>query len=87
MPITSSAKKALRASERKHFFNLNRKNDLDKTMKTLRKLVEAKDKTGALNLVSKAYQSLDKASKTGYIKPNTASRKKSRIMAMIAKIA
>lgn len=87
MPITSSAKKALRASERKHVFNMRRKLAIDKNMKSFKKAISTKDKSSALALIPQIYKSLDKAAKTGYLKANTASRKKSRMMAQIAKIA
>jgi small subunit ribosomal protein S20 len=87
MPITSSAKKALRASKRKHVFNMNRKQVIDKNMKSFKKALSNKDKSAVLALVPQIYKSLDKAAKTGYLKANTASRKKARLMAQISKLA
>ncbi|MEN9912690.1 MAG: hypothetical protein RLY66_98 [Candidatus Parcubacteria bacterium] len=87
MPITSSAHKALRASKKKRVFNLRRKSAIEKNMKEFRKLVSAKDKKAAEKLVPTIYQTLDKAAKTGYIKANTASRTKSRVMAALKKLA
>lgn len=87
MAITSSAKKALRASKTKRVFNLRRKNSIDRDLKAFRKLVANKDKVGAEKLVSVVYKSLDKAVKTGYIKANTSSRLKSRAMAALKKLA
>jgi len=87
MAITSSAKKALRASKTKRVFNLRRKNAIDRDLKAFRKLVTAKDKVGAQKLISTVYKALDKAAKTGYIKANTASRLKSRAMAALKKLA
>jgi ribosomal protein S20 len=87
MPITSSAHKALRASKSKRVFNLRRKSTIEKQIKEFRKLVAAKDKNGAGKLVPTIYQALDKAVKTGYIKANTSSRTKSRVMAALKKIA
>jgi len=86
MPITSSAKKALRVSKRKRIFNLRRKNAIEKELKTFRKLILAKDKNGATKYISNLYQVLDKAVKTDYIKANTASRLKSRAMASLKKL-
>jgi ribosomal protein S20 len=86
MPITSSAHKALRASEKKRVFNIRRKNVIEKQIKEFRKLIAAKNKAGAEKLVSSIYKSLDKAAKTHYIKANTASRTKSRVMAALKKI-
>ena len=86
MPITSSAHKALRASEKKHVFNLRRKSTVEKNMKEFRKLLAAKNKPAAEKLIPTIYQALDKAVKTDYIKANTASRTKSRVMAALKKI-
>ena len=86
MPITSSAKKALRASKKKRVFNLRRKSEMDNTLKDFRKLVAAKNKAEAEKMVPTVYQVLDKAVKTEYIKANTASRTKSRVMAALKKL-
>ena len=86
MAITSSAKKALRVSKKKRVFNLRRKSEIEKQLKTFRKLVESKDKAGAEKMVSTLYKSLDKAVKTDYIKANTSSRLKSRAMASLKKL-
>lgn len=86
MPITSSAHKALRASKRKRVFNLRRKAVIDKSVKEFRRLVAAKDKAGAEKLIPTIYKALDKAAKTGYIKANTASRTKSRVMAAVKRL-
>ncbi len=87
MPITSSAKKALRAAAKRRVFNLRRKSGLDTELKNFRKLVETKDLKGAENLMPTLYQSLDKAAKTGYIKPNTAARLKSRAAVSLKKLS
>ncbi len=87
MPITSSAKKALRSSKRKRVFNLRHKKDVDSVLLAFRKAVVAKNKAGATKMVSDLYQTLDKAAKTGYLKPNTAARLKSRAAASLKKLA
>ena len=86
MPITSSAKKALRASKKKRVFNLRRKGAMEDALKDFRKLVVAKNKAEAEKMVPALYQALDKAVKTNYLKANTASRLKSRAMASLKKI-
>jgi small subunit ribosomal protein S20 len=86
MAITSSAKKALRSAKKKRVFNLRRKADIEKNIKAFRKLVLAKDKAAAMKMIPIVYQVLDKAVKTGYIKPNAASRSKSRAMAALKKL-
>jgi small subunit ribosomal protein S20 len=87
MPITSSARKASRASKKKRVFNLRRKAAIDKNLNQLRKLIAAKKKSEAEKLIPAVYQALDKAAKTGQIKRNTAARLKSRAMRAIRKIS
>ncbi len=83
MPITSSAKKALRSSKRKKVFNLRRKNEMQSVIKEYKKLVSAKKTEEAKKLIPKLQKAIDKAVKKGVIKKNTASRKKSRLMKTI----
>ena len=85
MPIITSAKKALRSSKRKHVFNLAKKDQVSKAIKQLKKLVEASDTKGAEKLFPQVQKILDKATKTGLLKKNTSSRKKSRLAAMMKK--
>jgi small subunit ribosomal protein S20 len=83
--ITSSAKKALRSSEKKRVFNVRRRKDMEDTIKDIEKLVEAKKIDEALKLVPMAYKAIDKAEKGNTIKKNKASRTKSRLLALINK--
>ncbi|MFA5942777.1 MAG: 30S ribosomal protein S20 [Candidatus Paceibacterota bacterium] len=83
MAITSSAKKAIRSSRRKHVFNVRRKGALHDTTKLLTKALAAKDVVGAEKFLPAAYAAIDKACKRGVIKGNTANRKKSRLAAAI----
>jgi small subunit ribosomal protein S20 len=85
MAITHSAKKAIRSSEKKRIFNLRRKNTLTDTTKSLMKALVAKDVKEAEKLLPTVYKAIDKACKTGVIKKNTASRKKSRLALAIKK--
>ena len=85
MPITTSAKKALRNSKKKRVFNLAKKELISKTIKKVKKLVSEKKIKEARELMPQVQKVLDKAVKTGLIKKNTASRKKSRISAMVKK--
>jgi len=79
MAITSSAKKAIRASAKKHVFNLRRRDALHDTTKSVLKALTAKDVSGAEKLLPAAYKAIDKAMKRGVIKKNTAANKKSRL--------
>ena len=83
MPITSSAKKALRSSMRKRDYNTHRKNEMKSSLKTIEKLLKEGKKDEALKALSTAYKAIDKAAKRGIIKKNNAARKKSRLSARI----
>jgi len=80
MPITSSAKKALRASKKKRVFNLRRKDQMKDVIKRYKKLIDAKKPDEAKKLVPELQKAIDKATKRGVIKANNAARKKSRLM-------
>lgn len=79
MPIIESAKKALRQSKRRKVFNIRKKNNVKDLVKKIKSLVAEKKNEEAKKLLPSLYKALDKASKTGVVKKNTASRRKSRI--------
>jgi small subunit ribosomal protein S20 len=79
MPITTSAKKALRGSLVKKAMNDRNKKNIKETVKKIEKLVKDKNQVEAKKLLPEAYSVIDKASKRGVIKKNTASRKKARL--------
>lgn len=85
MPITPSAKKALRQSKKRNLKNLQFKKKFKITVKEFRKEVEAKSIEKAKNLLPSVYQAVDKAAKKGVIKKNTASRYKSRLTQLLNK--
>lgn len=85
MPITTSAKKALRGSEKKRGFNITKKELINKAVKKVKKLVAEKKFKEAVAFMPEVQKILDKSVKTGLLKKNTASRKKSRISAMISR--
>lgn len=87
MPITKSAKKALKQGEKKKVFNLRRKKKVEDAVKTVKKLVKEGKVKEANALLPKAYSALDKAAKGNTIKDNTAARKKSRLNALVKKAA
>ncbi len=86
MAITSSAKKALRAGEKKRVYNLRTKAAIDVPLKKFRKLVSENKAKEAQALIPSLYQALDKAAKRKFIKHNTAARYKSRIMMAVKKL-
>lgn len=78
MPITQSAKKAIRVSLRKKAFNDQRKRAMKEVIKKIEKLAKT-DKEAALKILSEAFQAIDKSAQRGIIKKNNAARKKSRL--------
>ncbi len=78
MPITKSAKKAIRGSAKKRGFNERNKRAMKETMKTVEKLAKAGEKDAGKAL-SSAFAAIDKAAKRRVIKKNTAASKKSRL--------
>ncbi|MEK7581873.1 MAG: 30S ribosomal protein S20 [Patescibacteria group bacterium] len=87
MAITSSAKRAIRVSARKKVFNDRRNKTMKDTVKEVRQLIVAKKGKEAEKLLSSAYKAIDKATKRGVIKKNTAARKKSRLAKAIKKVS
>ncbi|MFC1595068.1 30S ribosomal protein S20 [Patescibacteria group bacterium] len=86
MPITKSAKKALRQSLKRHRGNLVVKKAMRNAEKAFKKAIEQKNKEDAAKLLSLVAKTFDKAVKKGVIKKNTASRKKSRSARQVSKI-
>ena len=85
MPITKSAKKALRQSLKRKSKNLFYKKNIKSLFKEVKKLISQKKVEEAKKLLPKIYKALDKASKVGIIKSRTADRKKSRITKLLSK--
>jgi len=85
MPITKSAKKALRQNQKRKAKNLVYKKKMKNLIKEVRSLVSEKKIEDAKKLLPQIYKSLDKSAKVGVIKKNTASRKKSRITKSVNK--
>jgi small subunit ribosomal protein S20 len=83
MPITQSAKKAIRQGEKKRVYNLRRKNKVDDVIRKINKLVTAKKTKEAREMLATAYKAIDKAAKGNTLKKGTADRMKSRLSAFI----
>ena len=86
MPITKSAKKALKQNRKKRVFNVKRISKMRSIIKESKILINDKKKEEALNILPQVYKAIDKAAKRGVIKKNTASRKKSRLVKAIESI-
>ena len=87
MPIIKSAKKALRQNARHQARNTVYKQKMKGLLKEARTLVANKKQDQAQKMIAQISKAVDKAAKKGIIKPNTASRRKSRISRLIAKSA
>ncbi|MFA6524587.1 MAG: 30S ribosomal protein S20 [Candidatus Paceibacterota bacterium] len=82
MPITKSAKKAIRVSSRKKAQNDQWKRKMKEIIKKIDKLAKT-EKKEAEKLLSSAFQTIDKAAKKGVIKKNNAANKKSRLSKLV----
>lgn len=83
MPITSSAKKALRQSLKRHNRNLAKKEAYKRLIRDIKKLLAAGKNKEAEKILPQLYKALDKAAKTNVIKKNKAARLKSRLTKLI----
>jgi small subunit ribosomal protein S20 len=79
MPNTKSAEKAMRQSRRRREFNLKIKDSVKRSVKEVKKLIAAGDKTAAADKMKEAMSALDKAAKKGVVHKNNAARRKSRL--------
>lgn len=85
MPITQSAKKALRQSVRRRARNLRKMEAYKRAVKEYKKFVSTKKLDEAKAALAKTYKALDKAAKTNVVAKNKASRLKSRLAKLLAK--
>ncbi len=82
MPITQSAKKAVRGSLRKKAVNDRKVRAMKEIIKKIEKIAKLDKQTGkneAGKMLSSAFAIIDKAAQRGVIKKNNAARKKSRL--------
>lgn len=63
--------------------NIRRTRAAHDAVREIKNLLASKDVAGARKALSTAQAALDKAAKRGVIKKNTASRKKSRLAALV----
>lgn len=87
MPITKSAKKALRQSIKRRSRNSLYKKRIKELLKKVRVLVAGGKIKEAKELLPNIYKALDKAAKKAVIKKNAASRRKARITRAVDKKA
>lgn len=78
MPITKSAKKALRQNIRRRARNLAHKKKIKDTLKKYKQLIAAGKRDEAKSFLPQVYKVLDKMAKVNFIKEGKADRLKSR---------
>ena len=86
MAITKSAKKAWRQSGKRRIRNLQKMKIIKSLLKEVKNLISQKKNEEAKKLLPKIYKVLDKATKTGLMKKNTAARNKSKVTKLISQI-
>ena len=79
MSNTLSALKRNRSIERRTVINRMRKTRLRHAIRSLRRLLDKKDKAAAEKLMPQTFSVIDRASKWGVIKDNAAARYKSQL--------
>lgn len=79
MPITSSAKRALKKSARQRKTNWQKRTVLKKAKKNIIKLWQNGQKDEAARALPQTYRLLDKAAKVHLIKKTKAAREKSKL--------
>jgi len=85
MPRRKTSIKKTRSDRKKHLQNQKIKQNLKKIIKKFRGLIAAKNLEEAKKLLSSVFSQLDKAAKKRTIHPQTADRKKSRLMKRLSK--
>lgn len=87
MPITKSAKKSLRQTKTRNIQNLHYKNKIKALMKRALAFGEEKKQEELKTLLPSLYKALDKATKVGVLKKNTAARRKGRVARILARLS
>ena len=87
MPITRSAKKALRQSATRRARNILRSDAYKRAARALKKAAGADAHEQVKSMLPTLYRALDKAAKTRAISKNKASRLKSRLTKFAARAA
>jgi len=74
-------------TERRTIINRMRKSRLRHQIRTMRRLLDQKDSSGAAKALPATFSLVDRAAKWGIIGKNTAARYKSRLTLRVRKIA
>jgi small subunit ribosomal protein S20 len=87
MANTTSAKKATRKIARRTIVNKSRRTQMRGSVRTVEEAIKSGDREAALTAMKKAEPELMKAAQRNIIHKNLASRKVSRLVHQIAKLA
>jgi small subunit ribosomal protein S20 len=87
MANTVSSLKRVRIAERRTAINRQRKSRLRNQIRSMRRLLDEKDASGASKLVPATFSLVDRAAKWGIIKKNTAARYKSRLTLRLRRLS
>jgi len=87
MANTYSALKRVRQAERRTEVNRQSKSRLRHQIRSMRRAIVAKDAAAAAALLPKTFSVIDRSSKLGIIKKNTAARYKSKLHLRVKKLA
>ncbi len=85
MPVTKSAEKQVRVSERRHGRNKSIRSECKTNVTKAERLIASDNREAAEKATVAAVSSLDKAAKKRVIHPNNAARRKSRLMKKLNK--
>lgn len=85
MPITDSAKKALKQSKKKQKLNKRYKKRMKKNIREIEDQIEEGELEKAKDKLPQAYKAIDKAAKKNIIHENKADRKKSQLAQKVKK--
>ena len=86
MPITKSAKKAAKQSQKRRLVNFQFKDLMKSAVKKVKKMILAGDVSSVNEALVFAQKRIDKAAKKNIISENSASRKKSNLMKAVQNI-
>jgi small subunit ribosomal protein S20 len=82
-----SALKRVRQTEKRTEFNRRNSTRLRHQIRAMRRLITAKDGAGALKLLPETFSIIDRSTKLGVIKKNTAGRYKSKLHLRVKALA
>ena len=87
MPRSVSSRKRVRQNARRQARNRWRQDRVKKVVRAFEQAVAAGDKAKAADTLNAVYKTVDQVAAKGTLHKNTASRKKSRLAARLARMA